>query len=887
MAADDGVIRIGTQVDISGLKANMAEAAATVKASTSEMDAAYKKVAATTAEYAVTSANLRAVIRQLVDGSVPYAMATKALTPAIMENAEATRALQAAKAQLAKQERDAALAIQAQNEALVSNALAQTAAATAADELAVSNRLASASASIAGREVGGFLGGQIGRVAAQSEALAPIFAAAFPIAAAAGAAMIIYQLGEKIVEMRRKAQEAAENIEISFGRMTDSIRASSDSLLTENERLQGQLDKLMGRPGENGTAIAFDEAASAADKLSVSIDRDIDKMRQLVDITNQKNSIGFWASLWSGKAETGDTQKVIQDAVNGIQKVNDEYARVVQNAADSGDKADLAQAQEAQLVALEAAYKKAEDTIYPRLKKLSDAQYDYEQSGKVFGKDQTANIKMLQGALDELAAEQRNIGLQYRDEQLQQQVTPAQEKKSSVSVGNAAAREQLKQIEAALDELSQKESALTGHGLTAGEGMAFWEQYLGTFKAGSDEAKHVMEEYTRAQEQFHKELTAIVKSAKKGADEDVHMEGLGEGLNKWLATQSDNVLQAGEAWKQYHSEVAKGYEMQATEAADIQIAQVHAAEASGAITKLGADQRIAAIHAQEYAAKMKLLSEELDRLKKAGTYDAVTGQNLDPKNAAQQQQVQNQIVQLSGQAKVSGISDQSAITQQIAQPYLKAFDEINSSWLKVQNEMFYSTHNLGLAFSRMGQQLLLSVVDNMEKAALKYAEKELMMLLMHEQTTAAQTAITAQGAAQSQAITSISAMKEIGAAAATAAAKAWNALADIPVVGPVLGAAAAAATFAGVLAFKSMAGFEDGTGYIPRTGIAMLHEGEAVIPAPTMEQLRGSSGSGDITIHHQTNISGVAEREVIAAIRRNPSEIAGALKRHMRQSGKA
>ncbi|MFP5236983.1 MAG: hypothetical protein ACLGSD_13860 [Acidobacteriota bacterium] len=885
--ADDGVIRIGTEVDISGIKSGMAEAAQSVKASTSEMSAAYEQLASTTAEYSVTSANLRAVIRQLVDGQVPYTLAVKALTPALMEQSTAAKALAAAKAELAQKEKDAAIELQAQNELLVSNALAQTAAATAANELAVSQSEVAATARLAGREMGGFVGAQLGMLAARSETLAPILSSPFltigPIVAGVG--LILYQFGQKIYEIRKQAEEAAQSIEISFRKMSDSIRASNDALLTEGDRLQGELDKLMGRPAQNGMLIAFDEASAAADKLSVSIDRDIDKMRQLTDENNKKNSIGFWGSLFTGKAETGDTQKMIQRQLKNIQAVNDEYGTVVQHAADSGDKANLAQAQESQLVALQDAYKKATDSIEQSLAKASRAQDAYEESGKVFGKDQTANINLLRGALQQLAEEQRNIGEQYRNEVLQQQVTPAQEAKSSTSAGNSAARQRLQQIEASLDALAQKEAALTGHGLTAGEGMAFWEQYLTTFKAGSEQAKHVMEQYVRAQEQFHKQLQTIVKAEKKSDDQNIHMEGLGTGLNKWIASQYDNVLQTGQAWKQYHSELEKASDIQSTAAANIRIAQVRAAEASGAITKLGADQKIAAIHAEEYRAKLAALNGELQRLKNEAAANTAAGVS-NSKNAAQQQQITNQIAQVQGQAQVSGISDQSAISQQIANPYIQAFDQIDSRWLELQNNMLYSTRFLGQQFARMGQELLVSIVDNMEKAALVYAEKELMMLLVHQQTTAAKTAITAQGAAASQAITSVSAMKEIGSAAATAAAKAWKALAGIPVVGPELGAVAAAATFAGVLAFRSMAAFEAGTGYVPRDGVAMLHEGEAVIPAPTMSELRGTSGGGDLHIHNVNNVNAPTEKAILRALDRNPGAIAGALQRHLRQAGR-
>lgn len=97
--------------------------------------------------------------------------------------------------------------------------------------------------------------------------------------------------------------------------------------------------------------------------------------------------------------------------------------------------------------------------------------------------------------------------------------------------------------------------------------------------------------------------------------------------------------------------------------------------------------------------------------------------------------------------------------------------------------------------------------------------------------TEARVAATAVGASQSAAITSKHNMKEITSHAATAAAAAYHAMAGIPVVGPVLGALAAAATFTAVEAFGALASFDKGTNYVPNDMVAQIHAGERIIPA--------------------------------------------------------
>jgi hypothetical protein len=881
---DDGVIRIGTEVDISGLKSRMTEAADVVKQSTSQMESAYEQLATATANYAGQTATLRDAIKQLTTGAIPYTETTKILVPILMEQTTASRALTEAKTKLAAIEKAAAAAVQAETAALTSNTLAQTAAALGATELSTATggmtskfyAAQGASALLAGRVPIRAFERFLSVIPMVNEALS----LAFPIIGAIALVEVVGEGISKIRKLEQQAEEAADNIDLAFRRMSDEIRASNESLITQSDRLQEELDKLLGRPGQNSLRIAFDEDAESADKLGVSIDRDIDKMRQLLDVSNKKDSIGFWASFWSGKAETKDTQTTIDKAVKGIQEMNDSYTDLIAHTTESGNKANLQQAEEDRLAGLEEAYKKATGTISTSLDKARHAQDVYEESGKTFGEDQTANIKMLEGALRELGLEQKNIGQQFANSQLQQKVTPLREAHGAGVADNAAARKQLQEIESQFDALNQKESALKGHGMTAGEGLAFWAEYLNTFKSGSEEAKHVMEQYVRAQDEFHKQLEAIVKSAKKSAESDVHEEGLGPGLTKWIAAGNNDILQTGEAWKSYHDALARGEEITAQMKAQTEEAKVKVEESTGTITALGAAQQIAAIHAEEYRVKLKALNDELDRLKKEGTYDAL-GNNTDSKNAAQQQQIQNQIMQTKGQATTSGITDQAAIQQQIASPYLKAFDSINQGWLRVQNQMMYSTRNLSLEFAKMGQQILISIVDNIERAALVTIEKELVMTLAHTAAVSQRVATDASGAAASTAISKASGMEQGIQAAKLAFKNTYATVSQWPVVGPILAPVLASA------AFVAVAAFEEGTGYVPRDGMAYLHEGEAVVPAPTVDELRGSSGGSDVHIHQENHWNGmIPDGEFKRQLDRHAGQVARAVQKHIRQTGR-
>lgn|SRR5512146_299743 len=94
------------------------------------------------------------------------------------------------------------------------------------------------------------------------------------------------------------------------------------------------------------------------------------------------------------------------------------------------------------------------------------------------------------------------------------------------------------------------------------------------------------------------------------------------------------------------------------------------------------------------------------------------------------------------------------------------------------------------------------------------------------------------------------AIKAIMAAAAKSAAEAYASQAGIPIVGPILGAAAAAAAFSLVSGY--VASLDVGTWKVPRDQLAMVHKGEIITPAPMSEAIRSGkatlgAGGGGVT----------------------------------------
>jgi hypothetical protein len=107
----------------------------------------------------------------------------------------------------------------------------------------------------------------------------------------------------------------------------------------------------------------------------------------------------------------------------------------------------------------------------------------------------------------------------------------------------------------------------------------------------------------------------------------------------------------------------------------------------------------------------------------------------------------------------------------------------------------------------------------------------------------AQVASTAVAGVEKNAVEGASAKKSIVTKAAEAAAGAYDAMSSIPYVGPVLGAVAAAAVFAAVLAFGSYVSAEQGMESAPGNALAFLHPEERVLPPATAATVRALTRS--------------------------------------------
>jgi len=414
-----------------------------------------------------------------------------------------------------------------------------------------------------------------------------------------------------------------------------------------------------------------------------------------------------------------------------------------------------------------------------------------------------------------------------------------------------AAEERMKAMQQEYAELQQM------HKVTLKEEHDFWAARIGEFQRGTDQYRELSAKLGQIDQEGAKKSSSAIAQFKSGdsvgamdsltgekkPQEDQGEKALLEGqraVAAWSKSIMEDVTRTGDRWRQYHEEVARGASLEATNAANMQLAKIAAAEAEGTITKLGAAKRVAAIHTAEYTARLKELEAELERIAK--------DQNLTPvQKATQTQGVQNQMTQLQGQGNQEAAKDTAAINAAIVQPYLKAFDKINQGWLKVQNDLIAGNKNIARDFAQMGTSIVQSLAQSFEQMLVKHAEMWLKMQVVHATAVQAGVAVDAAGAAETQQISLLTALKQLSHAAAVAAGQAYSAMAGIPVVGPELGAIAAAATYASVMALSA---FEKG-GVVGGSGSAevpiLAKPGERVLSntqTNNFERMVNNSGSG-------------------------------------------
>jgi hypothetical protein len=274
--------------------------------------------------------------------------------------------------------------------------------------------------------------------------------------------------------------------------------------------------------------------------------------------------------------------------------------------------------------------------------------------------------------------------------------------------------------------------------------------------------------------------------------------------------------------------------------------------------------QLAAANDAEYALELQAYQKQLSLL------------DLTAK-ARQQINTEIEKLQQKHELEMQKISDDAAKANQ--QMWEKRLNPISQAFNTSINGMIQGTQTLRQSLANIGDSILA-----------KYAQLGIDMLVKWVANEAAKTTATAVGTGERQVIEQTAATQskitdaatgksQITSAAATGAAKAYQAIVGIPFVGPVLAPIAAGVAFAGIEAFSGMiSSAQGGWERVPADGMMTeLHKNEMVLPAPVADHVRNSMGGkagGGMTV----NLSSTDPRGFKDYLRRNPGALSDALK---------
>jgi hypothetical protein len=194
--------------------------------------------------------------------------------------------------------------------------------------------------------------------------------------------------------------------------------------------------------------------------------------------------------------------------------------------------------------------------------------------------------------------------------------------------------------------------------------------------------------------------------------------------------------------------------------------------------------------------------------------------------------------------------------------WVDAVKGIESGFTSTFTKILHNQLSFKHSMQALGQDMADSFISSTAKAASKmvvdWASSQELMTTITGLNESERAAMTVWGTMKATAARAWEAIQAIGYYAWVAAAGAFAAMASIPYVGPALAVGASIAAAAIVLKFASnIGGFEQGTNFVPKDGLAYLHAGEKIIPkgaeGPAYKNMATDSGSGaqnfHVTIH--------------------------------------
>ncbi len=272
------------------------------------------------------------------------------------------------------------------------------------------------------------------------------------------------------------------------------------------------------------------------------------------------------------------------------------------------------------------------------------------------------------------------------------------------------------------------------------------------------------------------------------------------------------------------------------------------------------NQKFAMLEAEtqkEYDAELALLQQEA----------ALGNQKVE-----QLRKVNEKIELLQAKHNIDMIKlDEQAIAQQ-QQMWTTSLNTIESAFNSQLRGLLAGTTSWSQAFKHMLGDMIIKFIEMCEEMVVKWAAAQLA------QTTAATTGAATRAAAdQAGATAGIGA--NIAAAISAIMTDAGQAFAGVfAFLAPVMGPAAAGPAAAAQATVSAAAIFDVGTDYVVRGGLALIHQGETIVPARGSGPYTGGSMGAQVHAPVGINISAHDSQSVARLFNDNRSQLLRAIR---------
>jgi len=249
---------------------------------------------------------------------------------------------------------------------------------------------------------------------------------------------------------------------------------------------------------------------------------------------------------------------------------------------------------------------------------------------------------------------------------------------------------------------------------------------------------------------------------------------------------------------------------------------------------------------------------------------ALDKRNLYPENTKQWELAEKQRQMISQNAATAIIKIDADMMRDVKAHWDEVFGGLQSAFNGQLRGLLAGTTSFRDAFKAVLGDMIIFFIQMVEKMVFQWAAGKLAMAAIDQTdiTKAVATQVAMSEATLPGRVASF--MSNLTAAAGLAFA---NTFASLAIFGPEVAAPAAAAAEATVMAQSAaVPKYELGTDYVPRTGLAMVHQGEKITPA-------GQNSSGQ---NINVNISAVDSRSFVNLVNANPNAFANMIKRAMR-----